>query len=398
MSTFPSVLTTFTTRLNGQVIDAGDVNGVQSGVTQLERVVGAENSASVVGTIQYFIKSPASDGGGHIQSANKGGTGQTVYTKGDILVAQSSSVLTKLSAGTVGQALKVNSATATGLEWASAAVNVTSFLSTGVWTKPTTLTGAQVICIGAGGGGGGGKSTGGTTGTGGAGGGGGALTMHYFPSSWLTSSVFVGIGAAGTGGGTSMAGTAGGTTAFGSLLTAFGGGGGSGAIADGTAYCGGGGGGSGGVGPTATTSTSSVIGGSPQTLYANGISGQGAGAGVTAGYAAEYGGGGGGGGNNGGNGFNGGNSLFGGGGGGGGGGSAGGNVGGYGGGQGLYTNGSGAAPGTAGNFLQGGGGGGKGNANGRAGGIGGGGGGGGSDGAGGAGGNGGAGAVYVIEY
>lgn len=119
MSTFPSVLTSYPTRVNGQVIDASDVNGVQSGVTQLEAVVGAEGSASVVGTLQYDVRSPASGGGGHVQSANKGGTGQTTYFKGDLLVAQSTSVLSKLSVGSDNQVLVANSSMTTGVTWSS---------------------------------------------------------------------------------------------------------------------------------------------------------------------------------------------------------------------------------------------------------------------------------------
>jgi hypothetical protein len=49
--------------------------------------------------------------------ASKGGTGNTSYTKGDLLVASSSTALSKLGVGTNGQVLRANSSTATGLEW-----------------------------------------------------------------------------------------------------------------------------------------------------------------------------------------------------------------------------------------------------------------------------------------
>jgi hypothetical protein len=49
--------------------------------------------------------------------ASKGGTGNTSYTKGDLLAASSSTALSKLGVGTNGQVLRANSATATGIEW-----------------------------------------------------------------------------------------------------------------------------------------------------------------------------------------------------------------------------------------------------------------------------------------
>lgn len=50
-----------------------------------------------------------------------GGTGNTSYTKGDILVATNSTTLTKLPVGTDGQCLKADSTTTTGLIWGSCA-------------------------------------------------------------------------------------------------------------------------------------------------------------------------------------------------------------------------------------------------------------------------------------
>ena len=49
--------------------------------------------------------------------ATKGGTGNTTYTKGDLLAASSSTALSKLGVGTNGQVLRANSSAATGLEW-----------------------------------------------------------------------------------------------------------------------------------------------------------------------------------------------------------------------------------------------------------------------------------------
>lgn len=130
---FPSTLSTFnrpspTDRLNSPSHSALH-NTVSSALGQVEAVIGVDGANSVVGTLQYLIKSPASDGGGHVQSANKGGTGQTTYTKGDLLVASSSSVLTKLATGISGQTLLVNTTTASGVEWGQPSGIPTSVLT-----------------------------------------------------------------------------------------------------------------------------------------------------------------------------------------------------------------------------------------------------------------------------
>ncbi len=121
---FPSTLSTFnnpspTDRLNSPSHSALH-NAVSSALGQVETVIGVEGANSVVGTLEYLIKSPASDGGGHVQVANKGGTGQTTFTKGDLLVAQSSSVISKLAVGLDTQVLTASSVTATGVSWTDA--------------------------------------------------------------------------------------------------------------------------------------------------------------------------------------------------------------------------------------------------------------------------------------
>jgi hypothetical protein len=118
---YPSVLSTLATpqptdRLNNPSHSTLHQNE-NSAILEIQRFVGLDGSSSVIGTLDYDIRSPASNGGGHVQTANKGGTGQTTYNKGDILVAQSASVLTKLSTGVDGQILSVNSSVATGLTW-----------------------------------------------------------------------------------------------------------------------------------------------------------------------------------------------------------------------------------------------------------------------------------------
>lgn len=118
---FPSTISTFnivnpTDRLNSPSHSALH-NSVSSVLTQVQTVIGVEGANSVVGTLEYLLKSPASDGGGHVQSANKGGTGQTSFTKGDLLVATSNSVISKLAIGADGTVLTANSSVAAGVNW-----------------------------------------------------------------------------------------------------------------------------------------------------------------------------------------------------------------------------------------------------------------------------------------
>lgn len=85
-------------------------------IEEVQTFIGTLSSA--VGTLVYDIRAAASDGGGHVQTAVKGGTGQTTYTKGDLLVATGGSVLAKFAVGLDGQLLKANSSVAAGVQWA----------------------------------------------------------------------------------------------------------------------------------------------------------------------------------------------------------------------------------------------------------------------------------------
>lgn len=119
---YPSVITTLPNpspndRLNSPSHSSlhSSVNGALS---QIETFIGTL-PASAVGTLLYDVRSPSSDGGGHVQTAAKGGTGQTTYSKGDLLVAQSSSVLTKLAvSSTLGEVLTSDSSQPLGVKWA----------------------------------------------------------------------------------------------------------------------------------------------------------------------------------------------------------------------------------------------------------------------------------------
>lgn len=120
MSSFPSVIASITDPQASDRLNSPSHSGLHQTendeIEQTQRVIGT--SASTIGTIIGDLRNPASDGGGHVQTAVKGGTGQVTYTKGDILVASGPSVLTKLAIGTDGQILTANSSVATGIGWA----------------------------------------------------------------------------------------------------------------------------------------------------------------------------------------------------------------------------------------------------------------------------------------
>lgn len=197
---FPSTISIFsqpspTDRLNNPSHSALH-NTVSSALGQVEAVIGVEGANSVVGTMMYDIHSPDSNGGGHVQTANKGGTGQTTYTKGDLLVASSQSVLTKLGIGTNDTVLIADSATATGVKWGAVpAIVVSSTIAvSSVWTKPAAATATSRVFVELwGGGGSGGHSNAGNEV---GGGGGGGYISGWFSASIL-SSVILNVGRGG---------------------------------------------------------------------------------------------------------------------------------------------------------------------------------------------------------
>lgn len=260
---FPSTFSSFTRpaatdRLNNPSHSSLH-NTVSSAVGQLEAVIGLTGASSVLGTIEGDLRSASSGGGGHIQTAALGGTGQTIYTKGDLLIASSSSVLTKLAVGADNQVLAANSSVATGVSWVAPSGNtVASFLSSSVWTRPSGISQGSRTLVQLWGGGGAGAGASGSNEAGG-GGGGGYIEGWVFTST-LSASVLVAVGSGGTGG-NNGAGTAGGVTVFDSqtsLFSAFGGGkGGFGASGAG----GGGGGGIWSAGGDGSGATAGVGGG-----------------------------------------------------------------------------------------------------------------------------------------
>lgn len=116
---YPSIITNFPYPTPANTLNAPSHSGLHnltsSTIGQIETVIGT--SDSILGTIIGDLRNPASNGGGHIQTAVTGGTGQTTYNKGDILVAINSSTLAKQTVGTDGQNLISNSSTVTGMNW-----------------------------------------------------------------------------------------------------------------------------------------------------------------------------------------------------------------------------------------------------------------------------------------
>lgn len=226
---YPSTLSSFTNPNPSDRLNSPSHSGIETaqntGLSEIQAFVGTLSSTA--GTLMYDIRAAASDGGGHIQSANKGGTGQTQYNKGDILVAMSSSVLSKLAVGTDGQVLTSDSSQSTGIKWGAGVtptVRVYSVASSVIiWNRPSTLSYAIIEVQGGGAGGGGNTTSGSASGGGGA----GAYSrkMITFANLPIAASVFAGAGGA-AGAGAGGTGSDGQVSYFASILVAQGGTGG----------------------------------------------------------------------------------------------------------------------------------------------------------------------------
>lgn len=144
MSTFPSVISTISDPAATNKLNSPSHSSIETaqndGIKKVETFIGTLSSA--VGTLMYDIRATASDGGGHVQAANKGGTGQTAYTKGDILVASSASVLSKLAVGTNDQALLADSAQAAGVKWGGVAVAADIQKQTYTYARASVMSGS----------------------------------------------------------------------------------------------------------------------------------------------------------------------------------------------------------------------------------------------------------------
>src|SRR3990167_790781 len=183
---YPSVVSTYTDPQPTDRMNAPSHSSIESaqntGLEEIQTFVGTLSSA--VGTLVYDIRATASDGGGHTQTAVKGGTGQTTYTKGDLLVATNASTLSKFAVGANNLVLVADSNEASGMRWGSGnqmpTYRVFPAASTIGWLKPAGLSYVRVKVQGAGGGGDGHAN-------GGGGGGGGGYGEGVIPASVLNS-------------------------------------------------------------------------------------------------------------------------------------------------------------------------------------------------------------------
>lgn len=154
---FPSIITSFptstpTSRLNSPSHSALH-NLETSTIGQIEAVIGLAGDSSVLGTIIGDLRSPDSNGGGHIQTANKGGTGQTTYSKGDLLVATSQSVISKLGVSSnAGYVLVADPNQSPGMKWSPVisnkiVINTSSVAYTGsiASAQPNVLFAASIL-------------------------------------------------------------------------------------------------------------------------------------------------------------------------------------------------------------------------------------------------------------
>lgn len=241
---YPSIISTLsnpnpTDRLNSPS-HSGLHQNENTAITEIETFVGT--LSSTIGTLVYDIRAANSNGGGHVQAAITGGTGQTTYNKGDILAAQSSSVLTKIAVGPDQAVLIADSSQATGIRWgATPTLNVQSFLSTSIWVKPAAALPTSKILIELWGGGGSGAAAQSSNGAGG--GGGGAYVSGLYNASILASSVLIAVGQGGASVIAISAGNQGTPTVFDPINSILGAGAGGGGGTTTAANGGGGGGG-----------------------------------------------------------------------------------------------------------------------------------------------------------
>jgi hypothetical protein len=147
----------------------------------------------------------------------KGGTGQTSYTNGQLLIGNTTGNTLAKATLTAGAGIGITNGAGSITISQTSYTDVQTFNNPGTWTKPTS---GSMVRIQVWGGGGGGSNL-----DFGFGGGGGGYNERWMLLSELTASVSVTVGAGGTAG-FSTSGGNGGNSSFGSYVSAFGGGGG----------------------------------------------------------------------------------------------------------------------------------------------------------------------------
>ena len=239
-------------------------------------------------TLDYPGSITSATWNGNAVAPNRGGTGQSTYTDGQLLIGNTAGGLTKatLTAGANVTITNGNGSISIASTAASATpTDVQTFTSSGTWTKPAGARAVTIQLVGGGGGGGSGrKGLSGTVCGGGGGGGGSAYTERTISADLLGATVSVSVGAGGLGGAgqttastNGLIGGIGGNSTFGTWI--FAGGGGAGGA--GTTAGGAGGGASskgifvGGAGATGATTSTAGAGSSSQAGGAGGGGGGG---------------------------------------------------------------------------------------------------------------------------
>lgn len=157
-------------------------------------------------------------------AVNKGGTGQTTYTNGQLLIGNSTGNTLTKSTLTAGSGISItNSAgSITIANTAGGQLQTQIFTAPGTWTNPGSVTRVKVSVIAGGGGGG---SLNSLSASGGRGGFGGYAEASSFTIPTSPVSITVGSGGAGATG-SSQSGSSGNSSSFGPYMSATGGGGG----------------------------------------------------------------------------------------------------------------------------------------------------------------------------